>query len=261
MAALPCAAQPDPAALLRKMVDAEKRNREQSAYFVYREDIRSSAATAGQLPRQTGWITYEVTLLEGESYHRPVARDGVPFGPAEQDAQDQRFQKVGEYRRNTPIEERRRRYFEAEEHRYRFDSEIVARYHDATVLGVDKVGDRDVWLVSTEPRRGAPRPKRRSEWSLCQRIKYWIDQSTWLPLRFEAEQLYDYEGTRKGAISRVETVLIDGVMLPERITNTTSSGGGRQRSTLVTDQTYSAYKRFQTETVLLFTDPSLSVRY
>ena len=243
------------------MADAEKRNRQDAAYFVYREDIRSSIANQGRPSRQTAWITYEVTFLEGEGYHRPVARDGKPLSPEQQATEDERMQQVSEYRRNTPIEERRRRYFAAEENRYKLDSALVVSYHDSKLLGADNVRGRDVWVVLTQPRRRAPKPKRRSEWILCQKTKYWIDQKTSLPLRIEAEQLYDYDSTRKGAISRVETVDVEGVLLPESITSTARRKSGRDQTSLITDQGYSAYKRFRAETVLLFVDPSTSARF
>ena len=70
-AALPCLAQLDPAALLRQMADAEKRNRHAAAYFVYREDIRSAIANQGRPSRQTAWITYEVTFLAGQGLPPP----------------------------------------------------------------------------------------------------------------------------------------------------------------------------------------------
>ena len=243
------------------MADAEKRNRQDSAYFVYREDIRSSLGNVGRTPRQTNWITYEVTFLEGESYHRPVARDGRPLTPDQEESENRRFQQVSEYRHNTPVEERRRRHFAAEENRYKIDSALVVQHHDAQFLGTDKVRGRDVWLVSAQPRRGAPKPRRRAEWSLCQRLKYWIDQETHLPLRIEAEQIYDFDGTKKGSISRVETVAIEGVVLPESITSTSRRRSGRDQTTIITEQSYSVYKRFRAETVLLFVDPSASGRF
>lgn len=243
------------------MADAEKRNRQDSAYFVYREDIRTSLANAGQLPRETRWITYEVTFVEGEIYHRPLAINGRPLTPEQQEAEDKRLQQVTEYRRNTSMEERRVRHFAAEENRYRIDSELVIRNHNAKFIGADKLRGRDVWLVSAEPRRGAPKPKRRSEWSLGQRLKYWIDQKTLLPIRIEAEQLHDFDGTRKGATTRVETVEVDGVLLPERITATSRHRSGRDQSVNTTDQSYSSYKRFRAETVLLFPETATSARF
>ena len=254
LSALPCAAQPEPNSLLRQMADAERRNRKDSSYFVYREDIRGSIANADRLTRQTRWVTYEVTFLEGESYHRPIARNGEPLTPEEQDAEDRRFAQVSEYRRNTPIEERRRQHFAAEENRYRIDSDLVARHHSGVLLGADRLGNRDVWLVSAQPRRGAPKPKRRSEWSLSQKFKYWIDQQTCLPLKIEAEQLYDYDGTKKGTIVHVDNVEVEGIILPGRIVSTSNPNPGRRQTSVITDQSYSSYKRFRTETVLLFMD-------
>jgi hypothetical protein len=247
-------AQTDPGALVQRMASAEKQNRRDAAFFVYREDIRASIAKSNQPARPANWVTYEVAFLEGEPYHRVVARNGKPLTPPEQEAEDNRFQQVSEYRRDTPTEERRRRHFAAEENRYKIDTEIVVRHHDATLVGADTIRGRAVWLVSTYPRRDAPKPKRRSEWSLCQKYTYWIDQKTHLPLRIEAEQLYDFDGTKKGTFSRVETVEVEGVLLPERILSTTRRKPGRGQSAQITDQSYSAYKRFRTETVLLFGD-------
>ncbi len=54
-----------------------------------------------------------------------------------------------QYRLQTPLEERRRRYFVAEEQRFRIDTALVLRYHQSRFLGEQPMRGRDTWVVET----------------------------------------------------------------------------------------------------------------
>lgn len=252
-AVAPALAQaPDARALLERMVAAEKANRREAAHYVYREDIRYTQRTAnGQLRRESR-SAYEVTILEGETYHRRTEQDGRPLSPAEQAEEEKRYREVEKYRRETPVEERRRRYFAAEENRFKFDSALVLSNHTARLAGEEVYGGRACWVVEAEPRKGTRKPKRRSEWSLSQRLRYWIDKETHFPPRVVATQLADFDIARQGTVTEVTSSRHDGVWLMERIVSEGKRKIDGQMLTVRTEQTYTNYRRFTTTTNLLF---------
>jgi hypothetical protein len=251
---------PDARALMQGMHRAETENRRQAAYFVYREEIRFWETVEGGPVRSRDWVSYELTMLEGESYHRRVAINGHPLDPDEEEAEEKRYREVERYRRATPLEERRRKHLAAEERRFKIDTRIVMDFHDMKLLGEATHGGRKVWVVETMPRKGAPKPKRRSEWSLSQRLKYWIDEQTFLPLEVEAEQLFDFDSSRKGTVTRVTYKDVDGVSLLQRIHSSGVRKSGKLTVTAETDQTYSNYRRFRSESVLWFNDDPAAKR-
>ena len=238
------------------MLDAERSNREQAACFVYREDIRFREIMPDGATRAKDWVTYEVTMLEGEPYHRRVAMNGGPLPPDDESDEEKRYRQVEAYRQATPMEERRKRYFAAEENRFRIDAHIVLEWHNLKRAEDSTLAGRAVWVVEAAPQRGAPKPKRRSQWSLSQRLRFWVDKTTSLPLQIEGEQLYDFDGSRKGTVTRVTYTEVEGVSLLARIDSLGSRGSGKAIYSFETDQTYSNYRRFRAESVLWFEKPN-----
>lgn len=233
---------------------AEQTNRHLAARFVYHEEIRYVETRndgRARVERRTG---YEVTILEGEPYHRLVSVDGEPLSEAEQKAEEKRYREVERYRRKTPMEERRRRYFAAEEQRYRFDAALVARYHELTLASEETVAGRRCWIVETRPKSGAPKPMRRSQWSLAQAFRYAIDQETLFPVRIEARQLFAFDGWDAGSQTTYENTQMDGVWLTARVTSDGHGRRGGVKARFRTEQIYSDYQRFQSESVIVFED-------
>lgn len=253
LAALLAPAQtPEPRQLLEEMAAAEKANRREAAWFVYREDVRYSEQIATGQARRDSRAAYEVTILEGEPYHRKVEYDGRPLRALDQAWEEKRYREVEQYRRQTPLEERRRRYFEAEENRFRIDTGLVLEWHGAAQAREGEFNGRPCWIVETRPRAGAPRPKRRSQWSLSQKLCYWIDKQTLFPVRVVATQLSDFDSSRKGTVTEMVHLSSGGVWLPASIT----SEGNRKVDGLAvlcrTEQRYSSYRRFTSTSKLLF---------
>ncbi len=233
---------------------AESTNRAQAARFVYTEDIRYKETLPDGSPRGTNWVTYEVTFVAGEPYSRMVAIRGEPLSPEVTEEEEQRYRKVEQYRLQTPLEERRRHYFSAEERRFKIDTALVLRYHQARFLGEQPLRGRDTWVVETWPKRGTPRPKRRTECAQDMRLRFWIDKQTHMPIHLEAEWLHDFDGAPKGAIVKSDLVLVDGVWLLQRIVVSGRRKAGKVYFTYENDQNYSNYKKFRADAKLLL-DP------
>lgn len=236
------------------MLDAERANRRDAARFVYREEIRFRQMLADGTTRRDSRVTYEVSMLEGEPYHRRVAVNGEPLAAELAELEERRMREVEAFRRVTPYDERRRAHFAAEEERFKIDSRLVLEHHELRLLGETVVEGRKAWLVEAVPRRGTPKPKRRSEWSLSQKIRYTIDQETAFPMHVEAEQLFDVDVAMKGSLTILDYHQVEGVWLIYTIESRGTRKTGRQKLTVVTEQTYSAYKRFSADSVLIFED-------
>ncbi|MBI4892141.1 MAG: hypothetical protein HY821_16055 [Acidobacteria bacterium] len=251
------AAQAPPAdakALLERMAASEAANRRNSAYFVFREDIRYTEQLPNGTFRRNTTATYEVSILEGEPYHRRTLLDGRPLDPVEQAYEEKRMREVEQYRRTTPLAERRKRYFAAEENRFKVDSAIVLAHHDVTYSGEESWAGRRCWVIDTAPRSGAPKPKLRSQWSLSQKIRYWIDQETAFPIHLVATQLFDFLNSHKGTVTEITSGLHEGVWLLDRICSEGTHKSGGVKVIYRTDQKYSGYQRFRSTTNLIF-DP------
>ncbi|MBI5083688.1 MAG: hypothetical protein HZB13_03695 [Acidobacteria bacterium] len=248
------AAQPAPTAgdLMARMREAEVKNRQQAAMFVYREDIRHTETLSDGRVLMRDWVTYEVSMLEGEPYHRRVAIQGEELTEKEQALEEKRYRAVERYRQKTSLEDRRRKHNAEEENRFKIDTRVVLEHHTMRLLGEETVNGMKVWVVETQPRPGTRKPKRRAEWSLSQRLKYWIDQRSSLPIQLEAEQLYDFDTARKGTLTQVSFIWLEGVNLPERIVSAGSRKFGQQSVRYETEQRYSGYQRFGARSVLVW---------
>lgn len=240
--------------LLERMAASEKANRRQSAFFVFHEDIHYTERLPDGAYRRNTRAAFEVSILEGEPYHRRVLQDGSPLNPVDEAYEEKRYREVERYRRTTPLEQRRKKYFEAEENRFKIDSAIVLEYHEATLVGEETVEGRRCWVIDTAPRKGTPKPKRRSQWSLSQRLRYWVDQETYFPIKVLANQLFDYDSSRKGTVTEVLSRRMEGVWLLQRIVSEGTRKADGQPVVYRTEQVYSGYRHFTTSSTLVF-DP------
>lgn len=249
-----CAAAqtPEPRQLLESMAAAEKANRRGAALFVYREDIHYTEQLPGGRFRRDTRAAYEVSILEGEPYHRKIEQDGVPLNGVDAAYEEKRYREVEKFRCETALAERRKRYFAAEENRFKIDSGIVLEHHDGVLAGEETYEGRPCWVVDTAPRKGTPKPKRRSQWSLSQKLRYWIDKETRFPVRAVATQLFDFDSSRKGTVTEVVSTQLDGVWLLRRIRSEGKRKADGQMVVYRTEQQYSKYRHFTTTTNLLF---------
>lgn len=234
------------------MAAAEKENRRKAAFFVYREEIHYTEQFSDGAFRRNSRAVYEVSILEGEPYHRKIEQDGQPLTGVDEAYEEKRYREVEKFRRETPPAERRRRYFAAEENRFKIDSRIVLENHTAVLAGEETIEGRRCWVVETEPRKGAPKPKRRSQWSLSQKLRYWIDQETRFPVRVVATQLFDFDSSRKGTVTEVVSGRMEGVWLWRWIRSEGTKKADGKKVVYRTRQEYSMYRHFTTTTNLLF---------
>jgi hypothetical protein len=252
IAGTPAVPAGDPHDLVSQAVAAESENRKRAANYLFREAIyyRESDPQGAMALRL--WSTYEVTFLQGEPFHRLVALDGRPLAPEKAAEEQKRMEQVAAYRRKTPIEQRRKKQSAAEGRRFRIDSRLVDEWHEASLVGEDIIDGRRAWILETRPRHDAPRPKSRAEWTLAQQCKYWVDEETLHPIRLETVQLYDWEGVPKASVTETRWTRVDDVWLVSRITTDNSIQRGKSQVRTETDQQYSNYHKFGSETIITY---------
>jgi hypothetical protein len=247
---------PDPVDLLKRSIAAERVNRDRAYSFVWQEQIvHLLYQPAGRLAQRDS-ATYEVLFLEGESFHRLVARDGQPLAPTEEQAERVRMEQVADFRRKTPIEERRKRWIAAEGRRLTFTYRLLAEHHRLAVLGEETVNNRKTWVLEATP-DNAPKPRNRKEWAFVLQSRIWIDQQTLLPVRMEHTQTRDWDNIPAGSVTQIWFTPVDDVWLVSRILarqETLREGLGQIRET---EQTYSNYRKFAADSIIRFQDPDL----
>jgi hypothetical protein len=247
---------PDPADLLRRSIAAERVNRDRAFNYVWQEQIVHLQFDTPQGPPARNSSTYEVIYLEGESYHRLIARNGRPLAADEDAAERRRMEEVAEFRRNTPIEERRKRFITAEGRRLTFTYRLLTEHHALKIIGEETVKERKAWILEATPQH-APKPRNRKEWAFVLQSRIWIDQQTLLPLRMQHTQTKDWDNIPAGSVTEVWFSAIDDVWLVSRILarqETLRDGVAQVRQT---EQTYSNYHKFAADSIIRFQDPEL----
>lgn len=249
----PLGAAQDAAELLREAAEAVRANRREAAFFVYQERIHERLHDRQGGVRASGVTAYEVLFVEGESYHRRTMLNGNPLEGEALEAEEQRMRKVAEFRRKTPLEERRRRFAAAERTRLRFDVQTMAENHLARFEQETECGAGRCLLIAVWPKPGARRPKHPNDWSLSLRGYLWLDVVTRHPVRAEVEQAFEYFGQPAGAQTRFQWARVDGVWLIQTIVSRTEQAKGSVAAREVV-QEYSNYQRFRAESVVVFRD-------
>jgi hypothetical protein len=249
-------ALPDPADLLGRSIAAERVNRDRAYSFVWQEQIiHLLYQPAGRLAQRDA-ATYEVLFLEGESFHRMVARNGRPLSPEEDAAERVRMEQVAEFRRKTPIDERRKRWIAAEGHRLTFTYRLLAEHHRLAVLGEETVNNRKAWVLEATP-HNAPKPRNRKEWAFVLQSKIWIDQQTLHPVRMEHIQTKDWDNIPAGSVTGIWFTPVDDVWLVSRILARQESLRDGVSQVRETEQSYSNYRKFAADSIIRFQDPDL----
>jgi hypothetical protein len=250
----PASAPPDAATLLQRSIEAERTNRDRAYSYVWQEQIvHRTFSPPGRLAERTS-SAYEVLILEGEPYHRLVSRNGEPLSEAEEAGEREKMQQVAEFRRKTPMEERRKRWIAAEGQRLTFTYGLLTRHFRLAVNGEEELGGRRTWILQATP-DNAPKPRNRKQWVYVLACKLWIDQETLLPIRMELTQTKDWENIPAGTQTDIRFTLVDDVWLASRIYSRQQLERAGVGQVQETEQTYSNFRKFAADSVIRFQPP------
>ncbi len=133
--------------------------------------------------------TYEVLMIEGSPYNRPIAINGRKLTPAEIKKEDRKLQQEIKRRRDESPAARQKRVAEYEKER-RQDHALLremVKGFDYTLAGEDTVNGRRCFLLEATPKPGYQPPTRDTQVLWGMRGKMWVDMQQYQWVRVTAE--------------------------------------------------------------------------
>ena len=240
----------DPRQLIRHAQDVAREQFQLAARYLGQEDIRVYQVKQNGRRTLHSWSTYEASILEGYPYYHLVARNGKPLSKKLKAEQDRLMAREMEYRRKTPLAERRSTA------RYSTNLQHLIDYHDLSYEGDDTMEGRRVWVIATRLKPDAPMPAKYEDLLLAADAKYWIDQDTGAVLRWRLAIKRPMHSWSIGSVDEKITMMLPGtggkpVFVPKQMSAEVPEGDGAVRLTV---QSFSNYKRFEADSLITF-DP------
>lgn len=181
-------------AIIQSSVEANNRDWQAAPEYSYFERDRTPGGTRA----------YSVTMILGSPYRRLVAVNGKPLPPGQQAAEQSKLDETIARRRSESPGERARRITQYRNDRQR-DHELIdqlAEAFDFRLLGLRKLGPREVYLLQASPRPGYQPPSRDATVLTGMQGKLWVDPETFQWVKVEAEVVHPV--WIEGFLARIE---------------------------------------------------------
>ncbi|MBV8842413.1 MAG: hypothetical protein JO307_06340, partial [Bryobacterales bacterium] len=178
---------PNPAEIIRRSVDRDRRNFELLKNYTYTETEEDRDYDKSGHLKKTESETYEIFNLGGRTYAKVVARNGKPLSETEaRKEQDKMDREIRKREGETPQEKAK---LEKEREKQR---EFVKELPDAftfRLAGEETVSGKPAWVISAEPK-----PEYHAKDALAKAVtkmrgKVWIDKSEYQWVKVEAEAI------------------------------------------------------------------------
>ncbi len=239
---------PDPVALARKSIAANKANSPKAQQYAYREYKvdRRLDASGKETERETE--TWDIIGLEGSTYRKLILRDDKPLPPKEQKREDERLRKETELRKKETPEERHRRLFSFS-YSFSFDYDKVADIFDLRYVGEELIDGRQTYVIEGTPKPDFRPTTDNEKETMNYKVKIWILQHDYFLVRMDFDVVGDRSRMQKGSHIREELAPHDdGVWLTSAITFRYTARFFKMmtaRGEMVA--TYSDYRKFQVD--------------
>jgi hypothetical protein len=200
--------------IIQRSVDANRADWKAAPAYDYFERDQENGGTK----------TYEETMILGSPYERLVAANGKPLTSNEQAAEQHKLDEVTAQRRQESSEQRARRVAKYEKDRKRDQLLMneLANAFDFRLLGQQKLGPYEVYVLKATPRAGYEPPNMEAQVLTGMQGKLWIDKNTFQWVKVEAQVIHPV--SIEGFLARVEPgthfelekmQVTDGVWLPK----------------------------------------------
>ena len=249
--------------IVRKACAMDQKNAEVARNYTYLERDYESDLDGSGRPRNQQIRTWDVTLQEGSSYRRLVARNDQPLSEAEQKQEEAKLQASIEQRRKETEEQRKRRIAEWERRRAR-QREPLKELPDAfdfRMVGEEAIHGGTAYVIDATPRAGYKPKSTATAFFPKVKARLWIDRADyqWVKAEMESTDTISFAGfllrLAKGAHLTLEQTRVNQeVWLPKEVTLTASARvilfKGYHKSL---DISFSDYKKFQTDSRVVST--------
>ena len=243
---------PDPVALMRRSVAAEKANSAKAQQYTYRYYKVNIDFDKNGKESERRSETWDIIGLEGSTYRKLVMRNDKPLPPKEKKREDDRQQKEAERRRKETPEERRNRTLSFS-YSFYFPYARAADIYDLRYAGEEAVEGRPAYVVEGSPKPGFHPANDSEKESLNYRFKIWLDREDLVSSRIELEVIGDHSRMQKGSIVYgLDWRNEDGVWLSKVVTfKYTAKFFKMLTARGEMTGTYTDYKKFQVDSRIL----------
>jgi hypothetical protein len=176
-------AQPDVSTIIQRSVEVSDADWQAAPQYDYFERDRQPDGSTR---------TYEVMMILGSDYERLVAVNGKPLTAEEQARQRQKLEQVIAQRQSESEEQRAQRIakFEKDRKRDHLLMEQLTVAFDFKLVGEQKLGSYDVYVLQATPRPGYQPPNTETKVLTGMRGKLWIDKQTYQWVKVQAEVVH-----------------------------------------------------------------------
>ena len=186
---------PDVQTIIERSVQANDRDWQLAPKYSYFETDRSDDGKT---------MTYEVMMILGSPYQRPVAVNGEPLSPERQQEEQQKLEQVIAARSKESPRQRAQRIarYEKERKRDHLMMEQFTKAFDFTLEGMQKLGSHEVYHLKATPRPGYQPPNVQTKTLTGMEGQLWVDTTHYQWVKVEAVVIHPV--SIEGFLARVE---------------------------------------------------------
>src|SRR5215831_17455833 len=174
-------------AVAAKDLDNDKRQRD---YTYVKREVETKLDNAGN-PKSTEVKTYDVLEIYGDQVDRLIEKDDKPLSKKDADKEEEKIRKIIEKRKNESATDRKKREEREEKEREegrKFVTEVADAY-DFKLVGTERIGGREAWVIDAEPRPGFEPHMKESKFLAKFHGRVWIDKADLQLSRMDVECL------------------------------------------------------------------------
>ena len=232
-------------------LENDKRQRD---YTYIERDVQNKLDGKGKT-QSTETKTFEILEIYGESVQRLIEKDDKPLSKKDADKEEEKIQKIIDKRKNESEADHRKREEREEKDREqgrKFVTEIADAYN-FKLVGSEKVGGRDAWVIDGEPRPGFVPHMKEAKFLSKFHGRVWIDKADLQLAKMDVECLDTisfglflarfHKGSR---LMLEQTRVNDEVWLPAHVTAKIDARLALVKGfNIGLDQTFRDYKKFR----------------
>lgn len=187
-------AQYDARSIIQRSVEANHADWKAAPAYDYLERDREDGTSK----------TYEVMTIAGSPYARLVAENGKPLKSGQEAEQQRKLDAIRAQRQAESAQQREQRIAEYERDRRRDHllMDGLAKAFDFSMVGQQKLGPYDVYVLRATPRPGYKPPNMEAQVLTGMQGTLWIDMATFQWVKVEAEVIHPV--SIAGFLARVE---------------------------------------------------------
>lgn len=261
----------DPLDIVRKSVDRDQTDFEQSKDYTHIERARFTERDSKGKPKRTESVVSEIMFFCGERYEKRLEKDGKPLSDKDQRKEKERLDKFLADRGSQSEKERRKRQqkFEDERRRSReFGREIPEAYH-FRLLGEETIEGHPTWVIEALPKPGFKPKVPRAGMLSKFKGKLWISQSGYRWVKLEAEAvdtvswgLFLARLSKGSRVAIAQTRVNNEVWMPKSVNVKLDARLALlKRMQGDVEVTYDSFRKFSTESKILNTGELPDERY